>query len=223
MRLGVISDIHANLVALEAVLADMPPVDQLVCAGDVVGYNPWPADCVDRVRERCAATVEGNHDRNVETPNRYSMNTMAHEGLKLASDRLGQDAREWLRSLPRTAELADDRVLMVHDHPEHVDQYVRPHSFPKMRPYLDDYDALILGHTHVQHEATVDGRLVLNPGSVGQPRDEDPRAAYAVIDTATDPMSAHLHRVEYDIDRVEEAVRDAGLPTKTAERLSQGR
>jgi putative phosphoesterase len=223
MRIGVISDVHANLVALEAVLADMPPVDRLVCAGDVVGYNPWPAECVERVRERCSATVEGNHDRNVDTPNRYSMNRMAHEGLKLASERLGPEQKEWLRSLPRTVELADDRVLMVHDHPEHVDQYVRPHSFPKLRRYLDDHDACILGHTHVQHQATVDGRLLLNPGSVGQPRDEDPRAAYAVVDTAPDPMEAHCHRVEYDVARVQRACRDAGLPGKTGERLAEGR
>jgi putative phosphoesterase len=223
MRLGVISDIHANLVALEAVLDDMPPVDRLVCAGDVIGYNPWPAECVDLVRERCSATVEGNHDRNADTPNRYSMNKMAHEGLKLASEELNEGQLEWLRSLPRTAELADDRVLMVHDHPEHVDQYVRPHSFPKMRPYLDEHDACILGHTHEQHEATVDGRLILNPGSVGQPRDGDPRAAYAVVDTAPDPMAAHLHRVEYDIAAVQAACREAGLPSRTGERLAQGR
>jgi putative phosphoesterase len=223
MRLGVISDVHANRVALEAVLEDMPPVDRLVCAGDVVGYGPWPAECVELVREHCAATVEGNHDRNVDTPTNYSMNVMAHEGLKHASAELRAEQREWLRSLPRTVELADDRVLMVHDHPEHVDQYVRPHSFPKIRPYLDDHDACILGHTHVQHEATVDGRLILNPGSVGQPRDEDPRAAYAVVDTAPDPMDAHLHRVTYDIGAVQRACREAGLPGRTAERLAQGR
>ncbi|PSQ00498.1 metallophosphoesterase [Halobacteriales archaeon QS_4_70_19] len=223
MRIGVISDIHANLVALEAVLDDMPPVDRLACAGDVIGYNPWPAECVERVRERCAVTVRGNHDRNADTPNTYSMNRMAHEGLKLASERLSEAQRRWLRDLPRTADLTENGVLLVHDHPEHVDQYVRPHSFPQLRPYLDDYEACILGHTHVQHEATVDGRLILNPGSVGQPRDEDPRAAYAVVDTAPSPMVAHLHRVEYDVAVVQEACREAGLPERTAERLELGR
>ncbi|MFC6938863.1 metallophosphoesterase family protein [Salinirubellus sp. GCM10025818] len=220
MRLGVISDVHANLVALERVLEAMPPVDRLVCAGDVVGYNPWPAECVDRVREACEATVRGNHDRNVDTPERYRANHMAHAGLELADRRLDGDRREWVLSLPRKVDLADGRILMVHDHPEHVDQYVRPHQFPAIRPYLDDYDACILGHTHVQHEATVDGRLVLNPGSVGQPRDGDPRAAFAVVDTGT--MTADLHRVEYDVDRVQAAIRETGLPERTAARLERG-
>jgi putative phosphoesterase len=222
MRLGVISDVHANLVALERVLDAMPPVDRLVCAGDVVGYNPWPAECVDRVREACAATVRGNHDRNVATPERYRANHMAHAGLELADERLDGDRREWVLGLPRSVDLAGGRVLMVHDHPEHVDQYVRPYQFPEIRPYLDDYDACIMGHTHVQGEATVDGRLVLNPGSVGQPRDGDPRAAFAVIDTDAEPMTADLHRVEYDVERVQGAIRDAGLPERTATRLERG-
>jgi diadenosine tetraphosphatase ApaH/serine/threonine PP2A family protein phosphatase len=113
-------------------------------------------------------------------------------------------------------------LLVVHDHPEHVDRYVRPPDFSRMRPYLDEYDGLALGHTHVQHQATVDGRLVLNPGSVGQPRDGDPRAAYAVVDTDTEPPTATLHRVEYDVERVQAAVRAAGLPERTADRLARG-
>lgn len=223
MKLGVVSDIHANKVALDAVLADMPGVDRLVCAGDVVGYNPWPAECVAWARENDVPTVRGNHDRNVETPDRYRANHMAHAGLKLARERLDEEGRAWLAELPRKRELADGRVLVVHDHPEHVDRYVRPAEFPELRPYLDDYDACVLGHTHVQHEATVDGRLVLNPGSVGQPRDDDPRAAYAILDTDAEPMTADLHRVEYDLGRVQAAVREAGLPDRTAERLAQGR
>jgi putative phosphoesterase len=222
VKLGVISDIHANRVALEAVLADLPDVDDLVCVGDVVGYNPWPAECVERVRETCSATVEGNHDRTVETPERYRANQMAHAGLELAKERLDADQRAWLRGLPRKTEAAEGRVLVVHDHPEHVDRYVRPAEFTAIRPYLDEYDACLLGHTHVQHKAIVDDRLVCNPGSVGQPRDGDPRAAYAVLDTDADPVSATLHRVEYDVGRVQAAIREAGLPERTAARLAKG-
>jgi putative phosphoesterase len=222
MSIGVVSDVHANRVALEAVLADMPPVDELVCLGDVVGYNPWPAECVDLVRERCATVVRGNHDRTVETPDRYRSNRMAHAGLELAAERLDEGGRAWLRDLPRRATVADGRVLLVHDHPEYVDRYVRPFQFPDLRSYIDEYDACLLGHTHLQAAEVVDGRLVCNPGSVGQPRDGDPRAAYAVVDPETDPVGVDLRRVEYDVGRVQRAVREAGLPDRTADRLAEG-
>ncbi|MFB6172919.1 MAG: metallophosphoesterase [Haloarculaceae archaeon] len=220
MRLGVISDVHANRIALEAVLDDMPAVDDLVCAGDVVGYNPWPGDCVDVVRSRCSATVMGNHDRNVDTPERYAANHMARAGLEHAQATLTDDQLAWIRSLPRSVELADGDLLLVHDHPTEQDRYVMPREFPSLAPYLDDYDAVVLGHTHVQHAERVDGGLVCNPGSVGQPRDGDPRAGYAVLDTET--TTVDLHRVAYDVEAVRTAVRDAELPDQTGDRLVEG-
>ena len=221
MRLGVISDVHANRIALETVLADMPDVDDLVCVGDVVGYNPWPAVCVDVVQERCSTTVMGNHDRTVDTPERYAANHMAMTGLEYAKEDLDESQLEWLRSLPRTVERAGGDVLIVHDHPEHRDRYVRPPDFPSLAPYLEDYEAILLGHTHIQHAEAVDGGLVCNPGSVGQPRDGDPRAGYAVLDTETTKVD--LHRVAYDVEAVQDAIREAGLPEQTATRLASGR
>lgn len=221
MKLGVISDIHSNKVALDAVLADMPRVDRIVCAGDIVGYNPWPAECVETVRDVAAEVVMGNHDRHFPTPSKYRSNHMARRGLEHTKEQLSDGQAEWVQELPRTVEVADGSILMVHSHPKNVGEYVKPRDFPRMRRYLDDYVGLILGHTHIQHEATIDGRLILNPGSVGQPRDGDSKAAYAVIDTAE--MEAKLHRVEYDIREVKQAVNEAGLPEKTGNRLARGR
>ncbi|USZ67792.1 metallophosphatase family protein [Halorussus salilacus] len=223
MQLGVISDVHGNLVALEAVLDDMPEVDALVCLGDVIGYNPWPGECVDRVREAADVVVKGNHERMVETPERYRHHETAYAGLARADEDLTDGQFEWVRSLPKRRTVADDRFRVVHSHPdpEYEDAYVRPPQFPEMRPYLDDYDGLFLGHTHIQHEATIDGRLVLNPGSVGQPRDSNPAAAYAVVDT--DEATADLRRVEYDIDAVRERVEELGMPRETWARLVEGR
>jgi len=128
MKVGLISDIHANLPALETVLDDMPTVDRIVCAGDVIGYNPWPAECVERVREVAAMTVRGNHDRTVETPEKYRANRMAEAGLEHAKESLSDDQRAWLDSLPRAETFTGDRYLLVHSHPaaEREDAYVYP-------------------------------------------------------------------------------------------------
>ena len=227
MRIGVVSDIHANRVALDAVLDAMPAVDGVVCVGDVVGYNPWPRECVERVRERGWPTVQGNHDRTVETPDRYAHNEMARAGLELARDRLTDDQRAWLADLPESRVEYDGRVRLVHSHPTNRGRYVYPSEFPALESALGPEDVLLLGHTHVPGDARVGDTLVVNPGSVGQPRDGDPRASFAVLtlpdaEESDAGASVEHHRVEYDVERVQEAVREAGLPRRTGTRLSRG-
>ncbi|MFB6084348.1 MAG: metallophosphoesterase [Halorientalis sp.] len=219
MRLAVISDVHANRVAFEAVLEDMPPVDGYLCAGDVVGYGPWPAECLERVRELDAPTVMGNHDRAVATDTGFGFNSMATAGVRYARDHCSDEQIAWLADLPEERIEHDGRVKIVHGHPDDPNRYTYPGLFgPEL---LDDEDVLILGHTHVQAHETYDEGIVMNPGSVGQPRDEDPRAAYSILDL--DDMTVDERRVEYDIERVIEAVREAGLPEKIGKRLRQGR
>jgi len=167
MKVGVVSDIHSNLVALEAVLADMPDVDRLVCAGDVVGYNAWPAECVDVLRERNVPTVMGNHDRMVATGRNFRGNGMAQAGVEYADAELNDVQRTWVENLPRERTFADGRLKVVHDHPEDQDRYTYPDEFSPA--LLGDEDALVLGHTHVQHHERYDEGVVVNPGSVGQP------------------------------------------------------
>jgi putative phosphoesterase len=220
---GVISDIHANLPALDAVLEDMPDVDRLICLGDVVGYNPWPAECVERVQELCDVVLQGNHDREVETPDRYALNEMAHEGLRYARAELSEEQREWLQGLPPRRELEHLGVLAAHSHPdpEQTDTYVMPPDFSDMVQYVEDCKRLWLGHTHVQHQERIDGKQVVNPGAVGQPRDDNPRAAYAVYDSTADEVS--LQRVRYPVDDVAHRIAEVGLPRQTGDRLHEGR
>ena len=221
MRIGLVSDIHANAVALERVLDAMPAVDRIVCAGDVIGYNPFPRECVETVRERGWPTVQGNHDRVVTSPDSYRHNQMAHAGLTYARERLDDDQLAWLADLPESLTLLDGRVRVVHSHPTDRDRYVMPEEFSALGRHLGDEDVLVLGHTHVQHHERVGDTLIVNPGSVGQPRDRDPHAAFAVLDV-DDGVTVDQRRVEYDVGRVQEAVETAGLPSRTGERLARG-
>lgn len=219
MRIGVVSDIHANRVALEAVLEDMPDVDELVCAGDIVGYNPHPAECIAAMREREIPTVMGNHDRMLATGRNFRGNHMARAGIEYARRKLGDEAVGWLADLPDERTLLGGSVKIVHGHPDDPDRYTYPDEFsPGM---LGEEDVLIMGHTHVQHVEQYGEGIVLNPGSVGQPRDSDPRAAYAVVDI--NAVTVDKHRVEYDIEAVQGDIEAAGLPLRTGSRLKSGR
>jgi predicted phosphodiesterase len=223
VKIGLLSDIHANHPALEAVLDDCPSVDKIVCAGDIIGYNPWPAACIDRIRSVASVVVQGNHDRMIDTPQQYEHNKMAHAGLKYAEEELSSEQRAWLKRLPEQTDIADGAYRLVHSHPDpdQLDSYVTSEEFAELQPYLDEYDGLILGHTHIQHKTTIDGKLIVNPGSVGQPRDSDPTAAYAVLDTGRNTVA--LRRTAYDIDSVNNKITLDGLPAETGERLFRGR
>ncbi|WP_284012842.1 metallophosphoesterase family protein [Halobaculum litoreum] len=229
MRLGLLSDVHGNRIALEAVLADMPPVDGLVCAGDVVGYGPWPGECVAMLRERDVPTVLGNHDRAVAGGSTAGFNGMAKAGVEYAREALDDDALAWLSNLPERRTVADGRVAVVHGHPDDPDRYTYPHQMSerllaRAADRLDanewELDALVFGHTHLQGTESFPRGVVVNPGSVGQPRDGDPRAAYAVLDVAA--REVDLRRVAYDVEAVAEAVAEAGLPERIGSRLFEG-
>jgi predicted phosphodiesterase len=153
MQIGLISDMHGNLPALEAVLADMTDIDTIGCVGDVVGYNPWPAACVDRVREIASVTVQGNHDRTVRTPEKYRANWMARAGIEYALDELSESQLSWLDNLPSKATIDDGRFLVVHDHPQFQDRYVMPKDFDGLWSYLDEYTGLAIGHTYTAQSA----------------------------------------------------------------------
>ncbi|WP_276273638.1 metallophosphoesterase family protein [Haloarcula litorea] len=222
MKLAVISDIHSNLTALEAVLEDVPgDIDETICLGDVVGYGPNPLECVRKVWQHCSTVLQGNHDREFVNPEGYRCNSQAREGLRYSKKQVKGKYREWLQNLPRTTEFLDGDILLAHDHPEQVDRYVTPDEFSDVRQYLDDYEACFLGHTHVPGEKVVDNRLILNPGSVGQPRDGDFRAGYAVVDTSD--WSTDLRRVRYNISDVKGEIARAGLPEGIGMRLGYGR
>lgn len=211
-RVGLISDIHGNAVALAAVLEDMGSVDALVCAGDIVGYCPSPGRCLAMVRNRDIPTVEGNHDRAV------LRGRPDGSGDEYARRTLSEDALAWLEQLPRERLLFGGLVKVVHDHPDERDRYTLPAAFDPL--LLDDEDVLVLGHTHIQHAEVFDEGIVVNPGSVGQPRDRRPDAAYAIVHLGS--LSVDLRRVEYDVELVQQRIKESSISDYNAQRLTQG-
>jgi predicted phosphodiesterase len=226
-RLLVVSDIHGNLAALDAVLAE--PHDGIICLGDIVGYGPFPAACVDRIRAELAITVQGNHDRgfaeHVPFGSSARFRWIAAATAPIAERQLDADALTFLRDLPRRAVpiVAGAPTLAVHATPgDPLYAYVGPDAHAWARE-LERTDAALtlVGHTHVQFDLSVTvasgvGRRVVNPGSVGQPKDGDPRAAYAVIegDGRVSPR-----RCAYDVEATIAALRGESVAVEAVDVL----
>jgi len=237
MRVGVISDVHANLVALEAVLAQMGPVDALWVCGDTVGYGPEPSDVLALLVERKATIVAGNHDRAVARDEDLDFfNPPAAIAAKMHQRWLSSAERDMLAALPRTLETSD--VTLCHGSlRDPLWEYVTNPRSAAASLGLAKTAHCCAGHTHVPSLFRADARdqpgrvryetpyplaprAFLNPGSVGQPRDGDPRAAYAVLDL--DRGTVTFYRSSYRIDETQRRIRERGLPSIFAHRLGFG-
>lgn len=227
MRIGFVSDIHSNKVALDSVLEDIDnkEYDKLVCLGDVVGYGPQPKECLDCVKNNCDVIIQGNHDRLVGTEYMDTrLPLRVKKGLQHSESRLTKSDIEWLRTLPEKKSY-NNETYIVHSHPKVQDKYVKPREFYNMVEVLEELSAIYiaLGHTHIQaHRKFNDKYHVFNPGSVGQPRDGSPESGYAILDTEKE--SVETYRVSYDIRKVISQVKSiSNLPSQNGERLAKGR
>ncbi|MEM8598973.1 MAG: metallophosphoesterase family protein [Bacteroidota bacterium] len=232
MRLALLSDVHANLHALRAVLAhiDREGADLLVCLGDSVGYNADPKPCVELLRERCAVIVQGNHD--------LAIATGAYVG-NLPRD--GQAAAELHRTLLSESELdflahlplrqVEHGCTFVHASPERPEDWLRLESFWQVKNQFAHFDTSICFVAHSHLPGIVADKLgvltvkrgpryLVNVGSVGQPRDGNPRACVAFFDTET--YDYRLDRVGYDVEGAVRSIKDAGLPARLGQRLRRG-
>lgn len=241
MRYAILSDVHANIDALEAVFhrLDSLGVEETVCLGDVVGYNAEPNACVSLVAERNIQTVLGNHDAvacAIEEP--WGFNPVALTAAIWTREHLDETSLEWLRGLPDALNYGP--FVAIHGAPKNHNIYlfswndVIPHLY-----FLEEQNCNIcfMGHTHTPAIFCTDGDYVIdenehieldpekvyfiNPGSVGQPRDENPNAAFGLFDS--DAMTFEMVRVPYDVERAGQRVRDARLPRFLADRLLLGR
>jgi len=228
LRILVIADIHSNLEALKTVLEEAPEYDSVVCVGDVVGYGPNPNECVDEVRALNAECVMGNHDYASVTDVAAGFNPYAAYAVHYTHRKLTEESLKYLSGLPRSVRLEVEgvRVAVYHGSPRApLDEYVFP-DYPSstLSRFLQmaDADLLILGHTHVPMVRRVERGVVVNPGSVGQPRDGDPRASFMVLDLSGGEVDVRHFRVKYDVERVARVMRDEGLPPMLYERLFLG-
>lgn len=228
MRLLLVSDIHSNLPALRRVLQDAGRFDAAICVGDIVGYGPDPAECIEVATERGFRCVAGNHDDAVVTGNVSGFNPYAADAVFINRRLLDGERRAWLGRLPRelTLNIEGVKVAVFHGSPyDPLNEYVFPPEAERRAvEFLDltGADLLILGHTHVPYVCGSGERMVVNPGSVGQPRDGDPRASYMVIDLKEGEATVDHRRVEYDIEGVASRMRRLGLPEMLAVRLFHG-
>ena len=240
MRVAVLSDIHSNLVALDAVLAHAGSVDAVWQLGDVVGYGPDPDGVVARLIEVGAVGVRGNHDAAaLGGPEIEWFNPEARAAAEWTRDKIDGATRAWLSALPERH--AIDRMTLVHGSPrDPIREYVASPDIALENLAVLETDFCLHGHTHVPvafslgpderlqvvvpgagDSLGVDGRRALiNPGSVGQPRDGDPDASYLLLDP--DTATVTWQRVPYDIPAVQAAILSAGLPRRLADRLAYG-
>lgn len=222
MRVLVVSDIHGNWPALEAVAA--VPHDSVVCLGDVVGYGPQPAACLRWLRANGAEIVQGNHDRalaeDVPPRCRPDFEWLASAAEGMGREQLDDEEKAFLRARPRMRRLILDgkRVLAVHATPVDPLYSYLPPDPGRWRSAIAgiDADILLVGHTHLPFHLRLDGLDIVNPGSVGQPKDGDPRAASAVIEAGV----ARLERVSYPIERTVEGLEAAGVEAAACRALA---
>ncbi|ACA60448.1 metallophosphoesterase family protein [Candidatus Desulforudis audaxviator] len=236
MRIAVISDIHANLHALEAVLRDIERegVDEILCAGDLVGYGPHPNEVVERIRTLDIRGVQGNYDEaaanarlvcGCDYPDPESM-AVGAAALAWTVRELGAENKEYLRGLPARLRFqagAHD-VLLVHGSPRRINEYLYEDAAPDvLREIFREWPAgvLIVGHTHRPYHRRFEGRHVVNAGSVGQSRDGDPRSSYVLVDFGAGP-GVRVVRVPYDVEATAAGVLRAGLPLELAQALRGG-
>ena len=245
MRIAVLSDIHANLAALEAVRADLPPVDEVWVLGDIVGYGPHPNEVISTLQEMGARSVLGNHDgAAIGTVDASYFNPDARAAIEWTAEMVDANARAYIASLPEVRR--DGQLTAVHGSPrDPIWEYITSAGIAAENFAHFDTRLCLFGHTHLpvvflaagdglevapgmpgDRYALDGGRALLNPGSVGQPRDGLPDAAYGILETSDNGKGGdafEFRRVRYDIDRTQRQMRQLGLPARLAERLSYGR
>ena|GEM_PF-439827 len=222
-KIRVLSDIHSNSEALRAVLSSSSDIDKIFCCGDVIGYYPNVSQTVDLLKEYGVVSIKGNHEQSVCNNAPISTNQVGLDSFDMTIRNMTREDRAYLESLPQELSVQFDgvRLFLVHGGPEDCfSQYIYPDSDISFSSFHPDADIIVLGHTHFPMLAKRDGRIVLNPGSCGQPRDLDFRASSVVVDTVERTVCFHRHI--YDVDSFFRECLAKGVNEELALRLYAG-
>ena len=229
--IAIIADVHANLHALNAVIADAKSrgVEFFLNAGDFLGYGAFPDEVVSELSSENVLSIIGNYDLKVlkkrEEKKRENITNERQISFVYAGKNLSESSIRYLRSLDREMRISigDKSLLMVHGSPESIDEHLTPDTTDERMSELAliaDADVVIMGHSHLQFKRTVNGVTFINPGSVGRPDDGDNRANYAILNISS--LSINLIKVDYDIESAADSIRGMGLPENFAQMFLRG-
>ncbi len=237
-RVAIISDIHGNIEALDAVLEHIKNqnCDQIFCTGDLVGYGPHPNEVIEKIKKLRIPTVMGNYDEAVgfllpacgchnsdANTKRYATNS-----LKWSITHTTPKNREFLRELPEQleVEVGNKRMLLIHATPDSMSEYIYEKDSERLIDLLDyiAQDIYVYGHTHFPYRMTLPDKdkIVINAGSVGRPKDGDNRATYIVLDVEENSICSMIHKVPYDVDKVVKEIEESRLDNYFAKFLKSG-
>lgn len=222
MKTLLISDVHGNLEALEKVLS-LEKWNEIFCMGDLVDYGPSPEECVNLLKRKADIVVRGNHDNAVASGMdcgcSYEIKALSQEVRKYTTKVMSTENVEYLGSLPIM--VSTENTFVIHASRDDLFGYLRPNTSVEEFDVFDDLEesVVFMGHTHIPMDRHVKSRRYINPGSLGQPRDGDPRGSYAFFEDG----KLYFDRVEYDMERTVEKMKDAGLPSRAVRILRQGK
>lgn len=238
MRLAAIGDIHSNIYALESVIEDINTsnVDFILCTGDLVGYAPFPNEVIDLVRQNNILTIQGNYDKAIgnseiicgcdyKDEKQLEKATMS---VMFTNDTVNETNREYLKQLPKQIRIntGEYELLMVHGSPRKINEYLYEESEAAKEVTSDlKEDILICGHTHKPYHNIVNGKHIINAGSVGKPKHGNPNATYVLIDIIQDDIKVTFKEIPYDYEKTAKAIEALdSLPNEFAQllRLGQG-
>ena len=224
MRLAVISDLHSNIYALEHVLEDIEKrgVDKVVCAGDLVGYAPFPNEVVEKVKAEEIPTVQGNYDDaignnkiacgcdyNTEKDKKIGTSSMNYTGQETTADN-----KEFLVDLPKELKIGveDKTALLVHGSPRQLNEYLYADS-EQVQEVVEEVeeDILVCGHTHLPYHHKIDGKDVVNAGSVGRPKHGNPNSVYVIIEVSDGDVTTEFIEVSYPIEKITNAIKESEI------------